>query len=157
MSDAIGSVGDALAQRGLRLATAESCTGGLVAARFTARPGASRFFHAGLVTYSDAAKHHLLGVPADTIARHGAVSEPVARAMLRGALRTADAALAITGIAGPDGGTAEKPVGTVWIGAGLGDLLDVRRYRFDGDRAAVRDASADAAIELLAGLLGDVP
>jgi PncC family amidohydrolase len=157
VSDPVGRVSEILARRQLRLVTAESCTGGLVAQRITDRPGASRFFQAGLVTYSDAAKQSLLGVRQDTLARHGAVSEPVAREMLRGALRLGDAAVAITGIAGPEGGTEEKPVGTVWIGAGFGDVLEVRRYHFPGDRKAVREASADAALALLETLVESAP
>ena len=153
----VAEVAEALAAAGLRLALAESCTGGLVAARLTERPGASRFLEAGLVTYSDAAKQSLLGVRNETLAAHGAVSEPVAREMLRGArTRTgADAALSITGVAGPDGGTPEKPVGTVWIGAAVGSVERVRRFRFDGDRAGIRAASADAALELLHEMLAD--
>ena len=151
----VGSVSEALARLGLRLALAESCTGGLVAARLTDRPGASRFLEAGLVTYSNTAKRELLGVRPDTLAAHGAVSEAVAREMLEGARsRTgAEAAIAITGIAGPEGGTPDKPVGTVWVGAAVHDAVRVRRYGFDGDRAAVREASADAALDMLAALL----
>ncbi|MDX1673997.1 MAG: CinA family protein [Longimicrobiales bacterium] len=153
----VAEVSEALTAAGLRLALAESCTGGLVAARLTDRPGASRFLEAGLVTYSNAAKQSLLGVRSETLAAHGAVSEPVVREMLRGAReRTgADAAIAITGVAGPEGGTPEKPVGTVWIGAGVGPLERVRGYRFDGDRAGIRAASADAALELLHELLAE--
>lgn len=155
MTDHAGAVSEALARRGLRLAVAESCTGGLVAARLTARPGASRFLEAGFVTYSDAAKESLLDVPAETLAAHGAVSEAVARAMIHGArLRTgAEAAIAITGVAGPDGGTAEKPVGTVWIGAALNETVRVRRFHFEGDRGAVRDASVNSALDLLHQIL----
>ena len=155
--EAAGRVAEALTRRGLRLVTAESCTGGLVAARLTDRPGASGYLEAGLVTYSDAAKRELLGVAPATLADHGAVSEAVAREMLHGALRMGDAAVAVTGVAGPGGGTEEKPVGTVWIGAALGARLDLRRFRFDGDRAAVRRASVDAALELLAALLEETP
>ncbi len=149
------AVGEALAGRGLSLALAESCTGGMVAARLTHRPGASRFLEAGLVTYSNAAKEALLGVERATLEAHGAVSEAVARAMLDGARRAtgADAAIAITGIAGPEGGTVEKPVGTVWIGAAVHEAVAVRRFRFDGDRAAVREASVDASLDLLLELL----
>jgi PncC family amidohydrolase len=149
------SVSEALAERGLSLALAESCTGGMVAARLTDRPGASRFLEAGLVTYSNAAKESLLGVERATLEAHGAVSEAVARAMLDGARRAtgADAAIAITGIAGPEGGTPEKPVGTVWIGAALGADSVVRRFQLDGDRAAIREASVDASLELLLTLL----
>ena len=150
-----GKVADTLVDRGLRLALAESCTGGMVAARLTDRPGASRYLDAALVTYSNEAKRTLLGVDPATLATHGAVSGEVAREMLEGARhRTgADAALAITGIAGPGGGTPDKPVGTVWIAAAVGGDVTVRSFRFDGDRERVRSASVDAALELLYGLL----
>lgn len=153
MTDAVHRVSELLSRRGLRLATAESCTGGMVAARFTDREGASRFFELGLVTYSDGAKQELLGVRPTTLAAHGAVSEAVVGEMLEGALRHGDAALAITGIAGPGGGTPEKPVGTVWIGAGVGPARELRRFHFPGDRARVREASVSAALELLESLL----
>ncbi|MGK7313180.1 MAG: CinA family protein [Candidatus Longimicrobiales bacterium M2_2A_002] len=149
------AVSEALADRGLRLVLAESCTGGLMAARLTDRPGASRFLDAGLVTYSNAAKIAVLGVDRKTLAAHGAVSEEVAREMLDGARRRtgADAAIAITGVAGPDGGTPEKPVGTVWIGAALQGSVRVRCFHFDGDRGQVRASSVDAALEMLHSLL----
>lgn len=146
-------VSELLAGRGLRLATAESCTGGLVAAGFTARPGASRFFEVGLVTYSDSAKQTLLGVRPTTLAAHGAVSEAVALEMVTGALSAADIAVAVTGVAGPEGGTEGKPVGTVWIAAGTASQREARRYHFDGDRTAVRGASVRAALDLLETLL----
>lgn len=151
MTDLVASVSEALVGRGLRLALAESCTGGLVAAQLTDRPGSSRFLDAGLVTYSNAAKASLLGVDPAVIDAHGAVSEAVVRAMLEGARRVtgADAAIAITGIAGPDGGTAEKPVGTVWIAAGVADAVRVVRFQFQGDRGAVREAAATAALDML--------
>lgn len=144
-----------LMERGLHLAVAESCTGGMLAARLTDRPGASAFFDAGLVTYSDGAKRVVLGVKARTLEEHGAVSDAVAREMLTGARRItgADVAIAITGIAGPEGGTPDKPVGTVWIGASVGTSTEVRRYHFEGDRGAVRTASVEASLELLQRLL----
>lgn len=149
------AVADRLVRRGLTLALAESCTGGLLSARLTDREGASRFLLAGLTTYSDAAKTALLGVPEAMLRAHGAVSEPVASAMAHGAREAvaADAAVSITGIAGPDGGTAAKPVGTVWIAAAVGERTTTRRFHFDGDRAAVRAASVEAALELLDALL----
>ncbi len=140
-----------LRERGLRLALAESCTGGLVAARLTAVPGASQVLERGLVTYSNAAKCELLGVPPELIAEHGAVSEPVARAMARGARERAGVAVgaAITGIAGPDGGTPEKPVGTVFL-ALEGQLGGrVRQAHFPGDRERVRQHSSQALLEML--------
>lgn len=151
----VDRVSQGLVRRGLRLAVAESCTGGLVVARLTDRPGASRFLEAGLVTYSNDAKASFLGVDPATLAAHGAVSEAAARQMLEGARRRtgARAALAITGIAGPEGGTPEKPVGTVWIGAAVEDSVELRRYALDGDRGAVRRASVRAALEMLDTLL----
>lgn len=136
---------------GLTLATAESCTGGLIAAALTAVPGSSAVVGMGWVTYSNAAKTALLGVPADLLVQHGAVSEPVARAMAEGALARsgADLAVSCTGIAGPGGGTPGKPVGLVFIAAarrGAPTLL--RREVFPGDRAAVRAATVAAALAL---------
>lgn len=151
MTDLVAGVSEALVRRGLRLALAESCTGGLVAARLTDRPGSSRFLEAGLVTYSNGAKASLLGVDPDVIATRGAVSEAVARAMVAGAREAtgAEAAIAITGIAGPDGGTPEKPVGTVWIAAAVGDQVRTVRFQFGGDRSAVREAAVAAALDML--------
>lgn len=143
--------------RQLLLASAESCTGGLVAAALTATAGASDVFERGFVTYSNAAKETMLGVPADLIARFGAVSEQVARAMAEGALKHSAASLAvsITGVAGPSGGSAEKPVGLVWIAAARkGGAVRAERNVFPGDRAAVRAASVAAALSLLASLAG---
>lgn len=157
MTGRVEAVAEALVDRGLRLAVAESCTGGMLAARLTDRPGASRFLDAGLVTYSNAAKRSVLGVRSATIAAQGAVSEAVAREMLDGARdRTgARAAVAITGIAGPGGGSPDKPVGTVWIGAALDDAVRVRRFHFDGARREVREASTDAALQMLGRLLDE--
>lgn len=141
-----------LLQRGGVLATAESCTGGLIAKCVTDLPGSSAWFERGWVTYSDRAKRQDIGVPAGLIKRHGAVSEPVARAMAQGALRSsrADTAVAVTGIAGPDGGTPDKPVGTVWIAwarrDGAHTAAYARRFLFRGARDAVRRQSAAAAL-----------
>jgi len=134
-------VGELLRRNGQRLATAESCTGGWVAQCMTAVAGSSDWFERGFVTYSNAAKNEMLGVEHATLDRHGAVSEAVAAAMAAGALRHshADWALAITGIAGPDGGSISKPVGTVcfaWAGSELG--VEVTTCHFAGDRDAVR-------------------
>ena len=142
--------------RGQRLAVAESCTGGLVAARITAVPGASAVFAGGVVAYDDAVKRDLLNVPAATLEAHGAVSEETVRAMAEGAQRrfAAGAAIAVTGIAGPAGGTPEKPVGTVWLAARLGaDTRAVKRV-FPGDRGEIRARAAQAALDLLRRLLG---
>jgi nicotinamide-nucleotide amidase len=131
-----------LLTRGWMLATAESCTGGMIAAACTDLAGSSQWFERGFVTYSNAAKTELLGVPAALIAKqHGAVSEPVARAMARrrgGAIRTPRSAVAVTGVAGPTGGSADKPVGMVWFGFSVNGQLSSERQRFDGDRAEVR-------------------
>ena len=145
----------ALRARGWMLATAESCTGGGIAAACTDLAGSSDWFERGFVTYSNAAKTDLLGVPAELIARHGAVSEPVARAMAEGALAHARAqvALAVTGVAGPGGGSADKPVGTVWFSWGLPGVTETECRHFDGDRAAVR---AQTVVHALAGLLASV-
>jgi nicotinamide-nucleotide amidase len=143
-------VGRLLCERGLTLATAESCTGGLVAERLTRVPGSSGYFVGGVVAYSDAVKTALLGVPAALLAEHGAVSEPVARAMAEGARRAlgCDWALAVTGVAGPGGGSDEKPVGTVDLAwAGPGGATDHRRVRFLGARERVRALSAQAVLE----------
>lgn len=144
-----------LKEQGLRMATAESCTGGLISAALTAIPGSSDVLDRGFVTYSNEAKQELIGVPADMIADYGAVSEPVARAMAEGALAVArvDRAVSVTGVAGP-GQTERKPAGLVFIGsAGNGIATQVREHRFSGDRDAVRLASALAALDMLV----DVP
>jgi len=140
-------------QHGLTVVTAESCTGGLVAGCLTEVAGSSDVVDRGLVAYSNEAKTALLGVPAELIAEHGAVSEPVAEAMARGALAAApdaDLAIAITGIAGPGGGSADKPVGTVWFGIARqsGDAAAVHQ-QLDGDRAAVRRGAVETALALL--------
>jgi nicotinamide-nucleotide amidase len=138
--------------RGWHLATAESCTGGLVAAALTAIAGASDVVERGFVTYSNEAKIELLGVPAETIAAHGTVSAQTAAAMARGAVaRTpADLAVSITGIAGPSGGTPQKPVGLVYLGAARRDgACRVERRVFPGDRTAIRDAAVVLALEML--------
>lgn len=137
---------------GEKLATAESCTGGAIAAALTDIAGSSDVFERGFVVYSNEAKSELLGVPAALIARHGAVSEEVAAAMAEGALAhsRADAVVSVTGIAGPGGGTPAKPVGLVYIGcARRGGRPAVERHVFAGDRAAVRRATVKRALELL--------
>jgi nicotinamide-nucleotide amidase len=163
-----------LHQRGLHLITAESCTGGLMAGACTALAGSSVWFERGLVTYSNAAKTELLGVPAELIARHGAVSEPVARAMALGALAQHERtiALAVTGIAGPGGGVPGKPVGTVWLGwawrgaAGPGipvraevdgERVGCERLNLPGDRATVRATTVARALQRALALLDSMP
>jgi nicotinamide-nucleotide amidase len=134
------------------MATAESCTGGLIAAACTAVAGSSDWFERGFVTYSNAAKTELLGVGDDLLRAHGAVSEPVARAMAAGALQRAPVqrAVAVTGIAGPGGAVPGKPVGTVWLALACSGA-DVQAWllQLDGDRAAVRHATVVAALQAL--------
>lgn len=146
-----------LCASGLMLVTVESCTGGGVAAAATSMAGSSDWFDRAWVTYSNEAKNQMVGVPTALIEEHGAVSGPVARAMAEGALQRCPAgrvAVSLTGIAGPAGGNAEKPVGTVYIAwANLG-RSQVQRFQFDGDRDQVRRASAQAA---LSGLLEIIP
>lgn len=149
-----------LQARGLTLSTAESCTGGLIAAALTAIPGSSATVLAGYVTYSNEAKARMLGVPPDVLAAVGAVSEEVARHMAEGALRDsgADLAVSCTGIAGPGGATAGKPVGLVFIGrARRGMGTEVERHVFPGDRGAVRAATVDAAFALVRRATKDPP
>ena len=143
-----------IAQRRL-LATAESCTGGLIAGACTELAGSSAWFERGFVTYSNEAKAESLGVDAALIAAHGAVSEPVARAMAEGAIAhsRAGVALAVTGVAGPTGGSAEKPVGTVWFGWSVDGVTRTERRRFDGDRRTVRLATVQYALQALVALL----
>lgn len=138
-----------LLARGWMVATAESCTGGMIAARCTDLSGSSQWFERGFVTYSNAAKSELLGVPAELIAQHGAVSEAVACAMADGALRHAHAqvSVAVTGIAGPTGGSADKPVGTVWFAWCVNEQLSSERRVFDGNRAAIREATVAHALQ----------
>lgn len=136
---------------GCTIAVAESCTGGLAGARLTAVPGSSDVFVGGVIAYADDAKTVLAGVPPELIATHGAVSEPVARAMATGvrARLGAGAALAITGIAGPDGGTPAKPVGTVWLATAVGDAVESRKVLFGGERDEIRARAAQTALFLL--------
>lgn len=145
------ALGDALRTRGWRIAAAESCTGGLVAAACTSVAGSSDWFERAFVTYSNEAKVQMLGVPAGLIERHGAVSEEVVRAMLAGALARAPVqlAMAVTGIAGPAGAVPGKPVGTVWLAWGSADRTMAQRLQLGGDRASVRAASVRAALSHL--------
>jgi nicotinamide-nucleotide amidase len=150
----------ALAARSATMAAAESCTGGLVAAACTSRAGSSAWFERGVVSYSNAAKTELLGVAATLIAGHGAVSAEVARAMAEGMLARSSAsfAVAVTGIAGPDGGTPAKPVGTVWIAtAAHGGAAEATLLNAGGDRAAVRERSLARALELLLARIEATP
>ena len=156
LDDAVLSQAAAVLQRlresGYRVATAESCTGGLIAAALTHIAGSSDVVDRGFVTYSNAAKTEMLGVPASLIASHGAVSEQVAAAMAQGALgrSAADLVVAVTGVAGPGGGSEEKPVGLVWFGlARRGREVLTERRIFAGDRSAVRAATVAHALALL--------
>jgi len=148
--DLAAKVLDLCRAKRLRVAVAESCTGGLLGARLTAIPGSSDVFVGGIIAYDNAVKQNALGVPADTIAQHGAVSGEVASLMARGvtSLLEADIGIAITGVAGPGGGTAEKPVGMVWI-ASYGAVTNSRVLQLFGDRAEVRQRAAQAALDLL--------
>jgi len=145
------AVGKALQEKGATLATAESCTGGLISDRITNVPGASNYFLAGYVVYSNQAKINLLGVPAEIIARHGAVSEQCARAMVEGTRRIsgADYALATTGIAGPTGGTPEKPVGTVFVAVADSDGTICERFYWPGERLQFKARVAQTALNML--------
>ncbi len=162
----VDALSQALLHRGWMLATAESCTGGLIAARCTDLAGSSQWFERGFVTYSNDAKHELLGVDSQVLAQEGAVSEAVARDMALGALRhsKAQVSLAVTGVAGPTGGSRSKPVGTVWFawatpsdsGPTLGAetaWVKTERMQFSGDRAAVRTATVEHAFQTLLTLL----
>lgn len=149
-------VGAALQAHGLSLVTAESCTGGGIAQALTDVAGSSAWFERGFVTYSNLSKQQMLGVSDQTLSRHGAVSEVVVREMAAGALRcsAAQISVAVSGIAGPNGGSPEKPVGTVWLAWQLGESQIVTRcLRFVGDRAAVRKQAVEAALEGVLALL----
>lgn len=143
-------------RRGVVLSVAESCTGGGLAAAITRVSGSAKWFDRGFVTYSNDAKHELLGVRRKTLAQHGAVSEPVAREMARGVLRRspADITVSITGIAGPTGGSREKPVGTVWFCWAVRDgPVQARSFRFPGNRVEVRRRAVAMAIQGVSDLL----
>jgi nicotinamide-nucleotide amidase len=148
----ISALASALTGRSWRLATAESCTGGLVAAACTAIAGSSAWFERGFVTYSNEAKTELLGVPLDLIEAHGAVSEEVARAMATGGLARshADIAVSVTGIAGPGGAVPGKPVGTVWIAIAIrGGAVVATRLELQGDRASIRSQTVTQVLVAL--------
>lgn len=140
-----------LSDKGWMLATAESCTGGMIAAACTDLAGSSQWFERGFVTYSNEAKTEMLGVPAELIARHGAVSEEVVRAMAEGALRhsRAQVSIAVTGVAGPSGGSAEKPVGTVWVGWAVQNAIHSQLLQLSGSRSSIRLATTRRSVEHL--------
>jgi nicotinamide-nucleotide amidase len=152
-------VGRLLLRREWMVSVAESCTGGLVSHRLTAVPGSSAWFERGVIVYSNRAKQELLGVPEAVLRGHGAVSAPCAEAMARGmaAVGRTACALSITGIAGPDGGTPAKPVGTVFIGLAVGDDVTSRHFQFAGDRASIKWQSAHMALDMLRRRLVGAP
>ncbi len=144
-------IGELLSQRGWTLAVAESCTGGLLSHRITNVPGSSSYFQGGVVSYSNEAKERILGVPHETLVEHGAVSEETALAMAQGVrqLLGTEIALSVTGIAGPTGGTPEKPVGLVYIGLAADGVELCEKHIWKGDRTENKERSAEAALELL--------
>lgn len=151
MLDKIVKLSALLAKKKAMLATAESCTGGMIGAAMTGRPGSSSVYERGFITYSNDAKHEMLGVPYDLLDKYGAVSVECARAMADGAIKAskADLAISVTGIAGPDGGSEEKPVGTVYIGLCIkGQVPEARHHSFEGTREDIRRQSVVAALEM---------
>ena len=153
ISRAVAELGECLRVENNFLATAESCTGGLLASTLTDTPGSSEWFAGSVVAYSNQVKQNLLHVPATTLEQHGAVSEPVVLAMAQGVLQTigADISVAISGIAGPTGGIPDKPVGTVWMAWAWPGGTRARKYNFQGSREQIKEQSVMAAIN---GLLG---
>jgi len=152
----VAALADALRSAGLKIATAESCTGGLIAAACTTIAGSSDWFERGFVTYSNEAKTEMLGVAPELIAAHGAVSEPVARAMAEGAVARSRAqlAVAVTGVAGPGGGSPSKPVGTVWFAwARAGQATRTELLNLSGDRRAIREQTVLHALDVLQRML----
>jgi nicotinamide-nucleotide amidase len=159
MDNLAAQVGALLKSHGMMLATAESCTGGGVAQAITEVAGSSAWFERGFVTYSNLSKQQMLGVRETTLEQHGAVSEMTVREMVAGALQhsAAQVALAVSGIAGPDGGTADKPVGTVWFAWGIKDgETRAQRYHLEGNRAEVRAKSVRIALQGVLDLLNQL-
>lgn len=156
MEDLAKSAGELLKEMSLTLSLAESCTGGLIAHRITNISGSSNYFLGGVVAYSNEAKENILGVPHEILLQYGAVSEETARAMAEGARRLlrSDLALAVTGIAGPTGGTPEKPVGLVYIALAAEEGVRCERHIWNGDRLQNKAQSAEAALEMLITYLG---
>ncbi len=144
-------LGELFTKNKITLATAESCTGGLIGHRITNVPGSSKYFERGVIVYSNDAKIALLKIPAETLERYGAVSPETARAMADGikALAQTDLGLAVTGIAGPSGGTADKPVGLVYIALATAEGTESQEFRFEGTRDAIKAQTADAALEMV--------
>ena len=148
-------IGQILTRRGLTLAAAESCTGGLVSHRLTNVPGSSVYFLGGIVAYANQAKMALLGVHQTTLDAKGAVSQETVLEMALGVRRAlgADIGVAVSGIAGPGGGTPDKPVGLVWIGLSAADASEAHRFIFQGERLAVKEQSAEAALQMVVAYL----
>jgi PncC family amidohydrolase len=142
------ALGRLLREKGLTIGLAESCTGGLIASRITDVPGASGYFEAGIVTYSNRAKEAFLSVAREVLAAKGAVSSEVAKLMAEGVRKAVgtDLGLSVTGIAGPAGGTPEKPVGTVFMAFSAGEMVFVRHYLFEGDRRSIKEQTSEAAL-----------
>jgi len=157
-TDLAGLVLERARARGVRLAVAESCTGGLVGSRLTEIPGSSDVFVGGVIAYDNTLKRDVLGISDELLRQHGAVSEPVARAMAEGAVRRfgVAAAVAVTGVAGPGGGSPDKPVGTVWLASALNGKVEARRSMYPGSRHEIRHRSAQAALLLLYCQLGAI-
>lgn len=149
------ALADALRARGWKMCTAESCTGGMIAAACIDLAGSSEWFDRGWITYSNTAKVEELGVPLRELRTHGAVSDVVARAMVQGATARAKlpVGVAVTGVAGPGGGSSDKPVGTVWFAWQVGELVNSACVRFEGDRSAVREATKAHALSVLLDLV----
>jgi len=149
------TVGELLRRRGLRLAVAESCTGGLIGHRVTNIPGSSTYYMGSVTAYAYEAKVRLLGVRWETLEKYGAVSKETVLEMSRGVRKAlaADIGIAVSGIAGPGGGTAEKPVGLTWIGLSAADVDEAWRFIWDGDRLQVKEHSAERALQLLVDYL----
>ncbi len=152
-------IGKMLKEKGLTIAVAESCTGGLISSRITDVSGASDYFEAGITTYSNRAKITLLSVPEEIINRYGAVSRETAKSMAEGVKKAAcaDIGVSVTGIAGPTGGTEEKPVGTVFIGLAIEKGTYVRKFLFDGNRFEIRRKTSDAALKIVEEYLEGKP
>ena len=151
----ISDLADLLSEAKRKVCTAESCSGGLIAKSFTDLAGSSAWFERGFVTYSNESKVEMLGVSESVIEQYGAVSEPVATAMAVGALShsLADYSIAVTGVAGPGGGSDEKPVGTVWVGVASKNQVSARKYQIDGNREEIRRQTMQRAVGNLLGLL----
>jgi PncC family amidohydrolase len=155
LTNLVENIAEILLKRNLTLSTAESCTGGNIAHQVTLVPGSSEYFKGGVVSYSNDVKLRVLGVSSESLEAHGAVSREVVTEMLAGAVRVldTDCAVATSGVAGPGGGTPEKPVGTVWIGARVGEKDVIRLFRFGTDRSLNIESATEAALRLLLELL----